>query len=59
MKNTTSDKKGTPAILQDRTGTYNVRVSHYNDSYAAVWIGDDSCQTIVRTENLIFLDNLI
>ena len=65
MKNT-SDSKDIPAVLQNRNGSFRVRVTRYNETYATV-VGIDEMSTnngyesaeIVLTKDLVFLDNLI
>lgn len=65
MKNY-SESKGIPAVLQNRNGSFRVRVTRYNETYAAV-VGVDEVMPsngfesaeIVLTKDLVFLDNLI
>lgn len=65
MKNT-SDPKGIPAVLQNHNGSFRVRVTRYNETYATV-VGIDETFTnngyesteIVLTKDLVFLNNLI
>ena len=59
MKNNTSETKGTPAILQDRTGTYNVKVTKTYGDYSTVLKEGESYLSFVLNKDLIFLDNLI